>query len=115
MAKTKNRTAEKDTTVGGRKSILSVYEQKLSYTKGQPMWKTWLETRPSTSSESKSVEMTSFHISDENSVPPKEVKIEMGETKFRDIRCCKCSCIGNIHLVERTEEVLDILRSCCYT
>ena len=114
MSLNENTTTE-EREMNGNKSILNVYEEKLSYTKRQLVWKTWLEARPLVSSESKIDGLTiSPQNSQEAKIPPKEIKIEIGNAKFRDIRCCKCSCVGNIHVLERTEEIIDLLRNCCY-
>ncbi|CAK8676491.1 unnamed protein product [Clavelina lepadiformis] len=37
------------------------------------------------------------------------------QPNIREIRCLKCSCIGNIHLVEHTEDVIDALRKRAYS
>ena len=114
----------------GRQSIEKAYEDKLSYTKGQPMWKTWVESKPFASTESGHDKTESYAQTLKERVLSKDVKFEIdtmkigtmkidstkfeiSATKFRDIRCCKC--VGNVHIVEKTEEILDLLRNCCYT
>ena len=115
MTSRTNESSQEKTKNSGKASILNLYEEKLFYTKGQPLWMNWLETKADKSLKPKEEEKIRISNPLPKQVDQTNNNTDFKVTKFRDIRCCGCSCIGNVGLVEKTEEILDILRSCSYT